>query len=77
MPLTLQEYGCMDSFSVLYSGGLDSCAVPLIIGPHTQGGIHLLTYKHKYGTFFNNWSESILPISSECWACVSSTTSST
>ena len=51
----------MDSFSVLYSGGLDSCAVPLIIGKHTKGGIHLLTYKHKYGTFFNNWSKKHTP----------------
>ena len=61
MPLSLQEYGCMDSFSVLYSGGLDSCAVPLIVGKHTTGGIHLLTYKHKYGTFFNNWSKKHTP----------------
>jgi hypothetical protein len=61
MPLTLEEYGCLKDFSVLYSGGLDSCAVPLVIGPHTKGGVHLLTYKHKYGTLFNHWSKRHTP----------------
>ena len=32
MPLTLEEYGCVRDFSVLYSGGLDFCAVPLVVG---------------------------------------------
>ena len=32
MPLTREEYACVTDFSVLYSGGLDSVAVPLIIG---------------------------------------------
>ena len=56
MPLTEEEYGCLKSFSVLYSGGLDSCAVALMMGQKVQGGVHLLTYKHHYGTFFNEWS---------------------
>ncbi len=61
MPLTIEEYACIRDFSVLYSGGLDSCAVPLVIGEHTQGGIHLLTYKHAYGSFFNEWSKRHTP----------------
>ncbi len=61
MPLTLDEYACMEQFSVLYSGGLDSCAVPLIVGKRTRGGIHLLTYKHAYGTLFNEWSRRHTP----------------
>jgi hypothetical protein len=56
MPLTWEEYSCLDSFSVLYSGGLDSCAVPLLMGRVIPGDIHLLTYKHKYGALFNEWS---------------------
>ena len=35
MPLTREEYAVVRDFSVLYSGGLDSCAVPLIIGANT------------------------------------------
>lgn len=63
MPLSPEEYACVRDFSVLYSGGLDSCAVPLIIGEmtHTKGNIHLLTYKHSYGTFFNEWSKKHTP----------------
>ena len=56
MALTLEEYGLLEDFSVLFSGGLDSTAVPLMIGPHTRGDIHLLTYKHRYGSLFNEWS---------------------
>ncbi len=63
MPMSPAEYACVRDFSVLYSGGLDSCAVPLIIGQMTRrpGGIHLLTYKHHYGTFFNEWSKRHTP----------------
>ena len=61
MALSIEEYACINDFSVLYSGGLDSCAVPLVIGTHTKGGIHLLTYKHSYGTFFNEWSKKHTP----------------
>lgn len=61
MPLTLEEYGCLKSFGVLFSGGLDSTAVPLIIGPHVQGQIHLLTYKHRYGALVNDWSKRHIP----------------
>ena len=32
VPLTMDEYRCLKSFSVLYSGGLDSCAVALLMG---------------------------------------------
>ena len=56
MALTIEEYGLLEDFSVLFSGGLDSTAVPLMIGPHTRGDIHLLTYKHRYGSLFNEWS---------------------
>ena len=56
MPLTPEEYSCLESFSVLYSGGLDSCAVAILLGKMVPGGVHLLTYKHSYGTFFNEWS---------------------
>ena len=56
MPLTNEEYDCLNNFSVLYSGGLDSCAVALMMGEKIKGGVHLLTYKHQYGTFFNEWS---------------------
>lgn len=56
MPLTLEEYKCLESFSVLYSGGLDSCAVALMMGKLIPGGVHLHTYMHNYGTFFNEWS---------------------
>lgn len=56
MPLTAEEYRCLESFSVLYSGGLDSCAVALMMGQMVTGGVHLLTYKHAYGALFNEWS---------------------
>lgn len=56
MPLTADEYRCLESFSVLYSGGLDSAAVAVLLGKMCNGGVHLLTYKHHYGTFFNEWS---------------------
>ena len=39
--LTHEEYAVIQDFSVLYSGGLDSCAVPLIIGANTTGKIEL------------------------------------
>ena len=32
MPLTADEYRCLESFSVLYSGGLDSAAVAVLMG---------------------------------------------
>ena len=56
MPLTAEEYTCLESFSVLYSGGLDSAAVAILMGKKIKGGVHLLTYMHNYGTFFNEWS---------------------
>ena len=61
MPLTHEEYAVIQDFSVLYSGGLDSCAVPLIIGANTTGKIELLTFMHQYGTFFNEWSKRHTP----------------
>jgi len=61
MPLTREEYAVIQDFSVLYSGGLDSCAVPLIIGASTPGKIELLTFMHQYGTFFNEWSKRHTP----------------
>ncbi len=61
MPLTLEEYGHLNNFSVLFSGGLDSTAVPLIIGPLTTGSIQLLTYKHRYGSLANEWSRRHIP----------------
>ena len=59
--MTAPEYACVKDFSILYSGGLDSCAVPLLIGAQTTGGIHLLTYKHDYGALFNEWSRRHTP----------------
>lgn len=56
MPLTFDEYGCLQDFSVLYSGGLDSAAVAIYMGQHCQGKAHLLTYMHQYGALFNEWS---------------------
>jgi len=56
MPLTEQEYRCLESFSVLYSGGLDSAAVAIMLGQMVDGGVHLLTYRHDYGALFNEWS---------------------
>ena len=56
MPLTMDEYRCLQSFSVLYSGGLDSAAVAVLMGKAIPGGVHLLTYKHQYGALFNEWS---------------------
>lgn len=56
MPLTMDEYRCLTSFSVLYSGGLDSAAVALLMGENIPGQIHLMTYKHAYGALFNEWS---------------------
>lgn len=56
MPLTMDEYRCLKGFSVLYSGGLDSAAVALLMGTNINGPVHLLTYKHKYGALFNEWS---------------------
>ena len=53
MPLTLDEYRCLRGFSVLYSGGLDSAAVAILMGGLIDGPIHLLTYKHRYGALFN------------------------
>ncbi len=63
MPMSAAEYACVRDFSVLYSGGLDSCAVPILIGGRTRGrgGIHLLTFKHDYGTLFNEWSRRHTP----------------
>ena len=56
MPLTMDEYRCLESFSVLYSGGLDSIAVALMLGLEVPGEVHCLTYMHKYGALFNEWS---------------------
>ncbi|MCB9778519.1 MAG: hypothetical protein H6742_08160 [Alphaproteobacteria bacterium] len=56
MPLTYDEYGHLEDFSVLYSGGLDSIAVALYLGLKCQGKAHLLTYMHQYGALFNEWS---------------------
>ncbi len=56
MPLTFDEYACLQDFSVLYSGGLDSAAVAIYMGQHCQGKAHLLTYMHQYGALFNEWS---------------------
>ncbi len=56
MPLTMDEYRCLKSFSVLYSGGLDSAAVALLMGDNIDGPVHLMTYKHAYGALFNEWS---------------------
>lgn len=56
MPLTYEEYGCLRDFSVLYSGGLDSAAVAIYLGLKCQGKAHLLTYEHRYGALFNEWS---------------------
>ena len=65
MPLSMPEYSVIKDFSVLYSGGLDSCAVPIIIGQNQRedrrGGIHLLTFKHSYGALFNEWSRKHTP----------------
>jgi hypothetical protein len=61
MPLTLAEYGAIRDFAVLYSGGLDSSTVPILIGQRTRGGIHLLTFKHDYGALFNEWSRRHTP----------------
>jgi len=61
----MPEYSVIKDFSVLYSGGLDSCAVPIIIGQNQRedrrGGIHLLTFKHSYGALFNEWSRKHTP----------------
>lgn len=56
MPLTMDEYRCLKGFSVLYSGGLDSAAVALMMGEAIDGPVHLMTYKHAYGALFNEWS---------------------
>lgn len=56
MPLSYDEYGCLEDFSVLYSGGLDSIAVAIYLGKKCQGKAHLLTYMHQYGALFNEWS---------------------
>ncbi len=64
MPLSADEYTCIRDFSVLYSGGLDSCAVPILIGERQReqdSGIHLLTFKHDYGALFNEWSRRHTP----------------
>jgi hypothetical protein len=56
MPLTWDEYKQLKSFSVLYSGGLDSAAVAILMGEIVPGGVHLLTFRHDYGALFNEWS---------------------
>lgn len=61
IPPEVERYRNIHSFAVLYSGGLDSTAVPLIIGPEATGQVHLLTYFHHYGTFFNEWSRKHVP----------------
>ncbi|HJN77173.1 MAG TPA: hypothetical protein QGF58_24830 [Myxococcota bacterium] len=65
MPLSMAEYAVLKDFSVLYSGGLDSCVVPIIIGTNQRedrrGGIHLLTFKHDYAALFNEWSRRHTP----------------
>lgn len=45
------------SFTVCYSGGLDSTAVGLIMGKRYEGDIHLWTLDHKYGHLFVKWSQ--------------------
>jgi len=44
-------------FSVLFSGGLDSTAVPLLLGEKFKGDIHLVTLDHNYGNLFLDWSK--------------------
>lgn len=57
----LERYQNIKNFAVLFSGGLDSTAVALLIGPRAQGTAHLLTYFHHYGTFFNDWCRKHIP----------------
>lgn len=57
----LARYQHLQNFAVLFSGGLDSTAVALLIGPRVKGTTHLLTYYHHYGTFFNDWSKKHIP----------------
>lgn len=61
MPLTQDEYRCLRDVAILYSGGLDSCAVALLTGEWTAGRVELLTYRHDYGTLFNHWSDRHTP----------------
>jgi len=56
MPLTWDEYKQLKSFGVLYSGGLDSAAVAILMGEIIPGDVHLLTFRHDYGALFNEWS---------------------
>lgn len=56
LALTLEEYALVRGFTVLFSGGLDSTAVPLMFGDRMKGPILLLTFKHRYGSLFNEWS---------------------
>jgi len=35
--------------------------VPILVGNQTAGSIHLLTFKHDYGTLFNEWSRRHTP----------------
>ena len=56
MPLTWDEYKQLKSFGVLYSGGLDSAAVAILMGEIIPGDVHLLTFRHDYGAMFNEWS---------------------
>lgn len=44
------------SFTVCYSGGLDSSAVGLIMGRRYAGTIHLWTLDHRFGHLFPKWS---------------------
>ncbi len=45
------------SFTVAYSGGLDSTIVAWIMGKRYTGEIHLWTLHHNYGSLFVRWSE--------------------
>lgn len=44
-------------FNILYSGGLDSTCVALIMGKKFTGRIHLSTMDHNFGHLFVHWSE--------------------
>ncbi|MDP8225323.1 MAG: hypothetical protein P9L99_18320 [Candidatus Lernaella stagnicola] len=45
------------SFTVAYSGGLDSTIVAWIMGKRYAGEIHLWTLHHNYGSLFVRWSK--------------------
>ena len=72
MPLTWDEYKQLKSFGELYSGGLDSAAVAILMGEIIPGDVHLLV-PPRLPALFNEWSVATMKTCGACSATGSTT----